>query len=97
MLEHNRKMQAYLASHGIYAIPKRIDSGSLKGTWRLYGKIGDRDLGTRNFQPQTPELREKLTALGFTDFNGKPLSEFSGNGGLFSVFVRQAVSIPGEE
>lgn len=34
------------------------------------------------------ELHNKLNQLGFTSFDGRPLDKFSGNGGVFSVFVR---------
>ena len=78
MLKHNREMQSFLRSHQIEAIPKRIDKGSLRGTWRLY-----------NFNIKwSLELAKKLNDLGFTDFDGKPLGQFSGNGGVFQVFVR---------
>ena len=78
MLEHNRLMKQFLAKNGIKATPKYLKTGSLKGTWRLY------DLK----QPWTDALRAKLTLLGFKDFSGLPLGPYSGNGGLFSVFVR---------
>ena len=77
MLKHNKEMQEYLTSHGIKCQVKRIDKGSLKGTWRLYGKG----------QRWTVELADDLTALGFKDYDGKPFGEYSGNGGYFSVFV----------
>lgn len=78
MLEHNKKMQFLLRCHGIDCMPKRIDTGSLRGTWRLYKK------GV----PWTDALRVSLDLLGFLDFDNKPLGPFSGNGGRFSVFVR---------
>jgi hypothetical protein len=78
MLPENKRMQAFLATHGIKAVPKRIHAGSLKYTWRLY-----------NDHVQWSELlAEKLNTLGFVGFDGKPLGRFSGNGGMFSVFVR---------
>lgn len=74
----NRRMQAWLAQHGIQATPKFIHEGSLRGTWRLYNLE----------QKWTPELAAQLNALGFTHNHGEPLGPFSGNGGIFSVFVR---------
>lgn len=74
----NQRMVDFLASHGIRAQVKYIWNGSLKGTWRLYSP---------NVR-WTMALASKLNSLGFKDFDGKPLHEYSGNGGLFSVFVR---------
>lgn len=74
----NRRMQEWLAAHGITARAKWLAKGSLKRTWRLY-------------DPSTPwslALAHKLNALGFRDYNNRPLDVFSGNGGAFSVFVR---------
>lgn len=74
----NVRMQEFLASHGIAAKAKYLFAGSMRGTWQLY-----------NGQIQwTMELAEKLNALGFLDYDGKPLGQFSGNGGYFSVSVR---------
>lgn len=78
MRDENARMQAFLAKHGIHARVKYIATGSLKGCWRLY------DPTTR----WTPELAQRLTDLGFADFDGRPLHKYSGNGGVFSVFVR---------
>ncbi len=78
MRPENQRMKAFLASHGIKAMPKYIHEGSLRGLWRLYGAPNEQ---------WTEELRSKLDALGFLDFQGQPLHRFSGNGGLFSVFV----------
>jgi len=88
MLTENKKMQEFLRVNGIDAIPKYIKTGSLKRSWRLYGKTGTKtgDI-MQDYQRWTPELCEKLTDLGFTGFHGA-LGKFSGNGGLFSVFVR---------
>ena len=79
MLAHNKSMKDYLASKGIHCVPKRIDKGSLRGTWRLYKKG----------QHWTDSLCVGLTCLGFRDFDGRELSPRSGNGGHFSVFVRK--------
>lgn len=74
----NAAMRTFLASHGIECKVMFIWNGSLKGSWRLYG----------SGQKWTPELWEKLNGLGFLDFDGKPLGQFSGNGGEFSIFAR---------
>ena len=78
-LKHNKELQDFLSKQGIKANVKRIDKGTMKKTWRLYGKG----------QKWTPELQNKLTKLGFKDFDGRPLNPYSGNGGMFSVFVRK--------
>lgn len=74
----NKRMQAFLAKNGIDATPKWIPDGSLKRTWRLYN-------GETKW---TPELAEKLNALGFRNYDNAPLHGIDGNGGVFSVFVR---------
>ena len=78
MRPENARMKVFLAQHGITATPKYLYDGSLKRTWRLWGKG----------QAWTQELQDKLNGLGFIDYNGDPLDQFSGNGGSFSVFVR---------
>jgi hypothetical protein len=80
MRPENQKMKQYLSENGIDVMPKFIWDGSLKGTWRLYNR-------NLVWHDNTP-LWEKLTSLGFKDYNGDPLSWLSGNGGLFSVFAR---------
>lgn len=76
----NRLMIEFLRCHGIEARVKYIATGSIAGCWRLYNPNvkwhGNAD------------LIDKLNRLEFRDFDGKPLSNFSGNGGIFSVFVR---------
>lgn len=74
----NQRMKNFLAENGIDCKVKYTWDGSMKGTWYLYGKG----------QKWTEELREKLTALRFMDFDNKPLGQWSGNGGTFSVSVR---------
>ena len=74
----NIRMIEFLVKHGIKCQVKYIWNGSLRGTWRLYGKG----------QAWTPELMRKLTDLRFKGFDGRQLDEYSGNGGAFSVFVR---------
>ena len=78
MRPENKNMKRFLAQHGINANPKYLPDGSLKGCWRLYDKNTEWSI----------QLAEKLNNLGFMDFDNKPLGEFSGNGGRFSVFVR---------
>ena len=78
MRVENKRMQAFLKQHDIEATPKYISTGSLRGTWRLYNLK----------QLWNMELAQQLNELGFVDFNGRPLAQFSGNGGFFAVFVR---------
>lgn len=78
MLKHNAKMKQFLAKCDIDAMPKYYKNGSIKGCWRLYN---------RN-QSWSKELIKQFTELGFKDFDGKPLHQYSGNGGGFQVFVR---------
>jgi len=78
MRPENKKMKEFLASHGIACNPKWLKAGSLKRCWRLHDRK----------QHWTVDLQNKLNSLGFVDFDGSPLSQYSGNGGMFSVFVR---------
>lgn len=80
MRKENKSMIAFLKRHRIPARVKYIWDGSLRGTWRLYNP----DITWYG----NKELQEKLTSLGFKDFDGKELNDFSGNGGVFSVFVK---------
>jgi len=87
----NQKMKAFLRANGISAMPMYIKDGSLKHTWRLYGTTNKKDENGRPIYQKwwgNKPLINKLTALGFKDFEGKELSDISGNGGVFSVFVR---------
>jgi hypothetical protein len=79
MLEINKKMRAFLKTNGIDAMPKYLDKGSMKGCWRIYGE--------GKWWGNKP-LIDKMTKLGFVDFDGQPLSDYSGNGGMFSIFPR---------
>ena len=78
MRPENKRMTAFLKTNGIEARPKWLRAGSLKQTWRLHNSE----------TPWTLDLAAKLNSLGFTDYDGRPLGQFSGNGGYFSVFVR---------
>ena len=80
MKAENQKMKQYLASNGIKATPKFLWKGSLKGTWRLY------NLKTKWWENY--ELMQRLTSLGFKDFDGDHLDNYSGNGGMFHIFAR---------
>jgi len=78
MRTENKNMQNFLKENGVKASVKFLWTGSMSGTWRFYD----------NKQKWTTNLIAKLTWLGFVDFDGKPLSKYSGNGGQFSVFVK---------
>jgi hypothetical protein len=80
----NAAMQVWLRERGIDCTPQLQRDGSMRGTWRLYN-------GALQW---TDELREKLTALGFKNYDGEPLGQFSGNGGAFSVFVTAPIDVP---
>jgi hypothetical protein len=74
----NAAMEQFLAQNGVKAKAHYIWDGSLRGTWRL-SNLNER---------WTPEWADRLNALGFLDYSGKPLGPYSGNGGMFQVFVR---------
>jgi len=91
MRPENQKMQKFLKENGIDAVPKYIKDGSLKGTWRIYGLTGEKTPQGYPVHQKwwgNKELQQKFTDLGFTDWQGKPVSDSTGNGGDFSVFVR---------
>lgn len=87
MRPENQRMKAFLKQHNIEATPKFIWDGSLKRTWRLY----NHDV------KWTDELAARLTELGFVDFDHAPLGRYSGNGGVFSVFVRGHNELLGDQ
>ncbi len=87
MRPENKRMQEFLKSNGINAVPKYIATGSLAPSWRLYNRITKEDRGLASYQKWDMELANKLTALGFRGLHGA-LGNFDGNGGVFSVFVR---------
>ena len=79
-------MQSWLRSHGIDCSVRYLWHGSLQGCWRLCRRyIGGEP---KPEQRWTIELADRLVRLGFVGFDSKPLGQYSGNGGLFSVFVR---------
>jgi hypothetical protein len=80
-------MQDFLAANGIKAVARYNHNGSMKRTWHLYGKNG-KGHELENYQKWTPELYNKLTALGFTSCFNEKLDQYHGNGGVFSVSVR---------
>ena len=94
MLDHNKKMKEFLQANGIICEPHYIPDGSMRGTWRLTGRADRRaKLFDDRYQKWTPELEIKLDGLGFKDFDGKPLNQYSGNGGFFSIFVRSPIEV----
>ena len=88
MRPENEKMKRFLADNGVKATPKFLWEGSLKGCWRLhnYKKVNGQIVFQKWFGDY--DLQKKLTDLGFVDFDGKQLSDICGNGGSFSVFLR---------
>lgn len=78
--DENVKMAQFLKDNEIDATPKYIRHGSQAGCWRLYN-LKIKWYGNK-------ELQEKLTLLGFRDFDNKLLNNFSGNGGIFQIFTR---------
>jgi hypothetical protein len=85
--EQNKYIKDYLEKNGIIATPMLITKGSMRGCIRLYQKTKEYRDGC-NFSSWTQDLVNKLSSLGFVDFDGNPLTMFSGNGGVFHTFVR---------
>ena len=86
MKPENKAMSRFLAQKGIKNVTaKYISTGSLRGCWRLYVRAKQPD---KLFETWTEKDADNLNSLGFTDFDGKPLGRFSGNGGMWQVFVR---------
>lgn len=83
----NARMKKWLADNGISCTPKYISDGSLRGSWRLYDgkRVNGKIISTKWWGNK--ELQNKLIKLGFTDFDGKPIGDYCGNGGDFSVFL----------
>jgi hypothetical protein len=86
----NKKIKNYLAENGIIATPMLIKRGSMQGCIRIYQKTRE-FTNDCNFSRWTQDLVNKLTKLGFRDFDGQPLTLFSGNGGLFCIFARLSI------
>ena len=85
MRPENKAMADFLASKGITGVvPKYIDKGSLRGCWRLCIKGPVRGI----WKQWAMADAELLNGLGFVGFDGKPLGMYSGNGGMWQVFVR---------
>ena len=76
----NQNMKNLLAKNGIDAQVKYLDKGSMKGTWRIQN--------AKVTWYGNKELQAKMTELGFLDYSKAPLNDFSGNGGVFQVFVK---------
>lgn len=88
MRAENIRMKNWLKQNGVKCSPKYLWNGSLKGTWRLddYKRKDGQIISTKWWGNK--ELQNKLIKLGFVDFDGKPISDYCGNGGEFSVFLR---------
>ena len=87
MTELNKKIKQHLKENGINAIPKYIRRGSMDRCIRIYQK-GKDEIDGSNLIMWNDELIKKLTKLGFTDFDLKPLDKFSGHGGRFLIFTK---------
>jgi len=81
MTEQNKQMTLMIRNlTGVKDVNcKYIKDGSMKGTWRMNSKKVN---WYNNF-----ELHNSLKTL-FVDFDKDELDNFSGNGGLFSIFAR---------
>ena len=71
-------LRNFLESYGIFARVQLRKKGKYKGCWKLHGKG----------QIWNTELIEKLTNLGFKDYDNCPLTLSTGKCGFFIVFVR---------
>ena len=80
-------MSEYLAREGLLngVTVKYIIRGSLAGCWRLCMRSNEPG---RLFESWKEQDASTLNRLGFLGFDGKPLDKFSGNGGMWHVFVR---------
>lgn len=75
MKPENKGMKDLLLKNGIpVKSVKYITSGSMKGTWYVYGPC-----------EFTKSIMKKLTFMGFRDHDNEPLSQYSGNGGRLSL------------
>jgi hypothetical protein len=90
-LPHNARVEDFLAANGLPGVKaKWLSDGSLKNTFRLSGYEAANAWRPRADRAAewTPELADKLNALGFRNYNGQPFDRLDGNGGLFHVFSR---------
>ena len=78
----NKRMQSELATQGIKARVRYIWRGSMRDTWRIWGK-------GQTWYDNT-SLQNTIRAMGFRDFDGSLLDNYSGDGGFY-IFVRHAV------
>ncbi len=85
MRPENQKMKEYLSANGIECNPKYLFDGSMKKTWRFYH-------ATTKWWDNT-DLQSKFKELGFKDWAGQEITNFSGNGGAFSVFFRAPLEL----
>ena len=85
MRPENQKMREYLLKNGIDCTPKYLFDGSMKKTWRLY------HMKTKWWD--NTDLQNKFKELGFKDYNGQEITNISGNGGAFSVFLRAPLEL----
>lgn len=84
MKAYNKAMKQYLSERGIKAKSvKFIEKGSLKGCWII----------SNYKQKWTQNLIDRFDIAGFKDFDGKKLGEWSGNGGIFSVYVTKNINL----
>jgi len=82
----NKRIKNYLANNGIIATPQLIKNGSMRNTIRIYQKNKEFTDGCQ-LSFWNKELVDKFTALGFMNFDKKPLTIFSGDGGRFHIFA----------
>lgn len=91
MLAHNRALASWLAGHGVDRCTcKRIDSGSLRGSWRITRRRPDAKGRTAwdKIEDWTANDAARLSLLGLRNLRLKNLTQFDGNGGKWSLFVR---------
>ena len=86
MRPENKAMSEYLAREGLLngVTVKYIVKGSLAGCWRLCMRSA---IPGKLFETWNEQDATTLNRLGFLGFDGKPLYKFSGNGGMWQVFV----------
>lgn len=78
MRAQNRRMIDFLKANGIKARATYVDKGSMKGTWTIRNGVDEWSDG----------LRKQFTDLGFSDWDGHALRDFSSNGPVgFGFFI----------